>query len=131
MTLPEPDINPLGLSPELHYLLVLAEDPEAPTTRTEALRRIRKRYPAYLGMGRHPENPTSAAVDAWDRLIRRTPPCVTYVTLGARQGFVLTPVGAERRDLLWENQVFAPFLRRVRAEQGDVVADAVLARERQ
>ena len=130
---PQLVVLPHRLSPELHYLNVLTDDRTSPTSRIEALRRIRRRYPEYAGLGKEPETPTDQAVRAWDRLIERPPrgqPYAEFVTHGQHRGFVLTSTGQERLRTLWENQVFAPFLRQVRAEHGAAVADALLAQER-
>jgi hypothetical protein len=131
--LPQLAVIPSHLSLELHFLNVLTDDRTSPTSRIEALRRIRGRYPDYNGLGKQPETPTDQAVRAWDRLIERPPGgqhYVEFVQHGHARGFILTAAGQERRDILWENQVFAPFLRRVRDAHGDAVADELLAQER-
>lgn len=131
--LPQLAVVPSRLSAELHFLNVLTDDRTSPTSRIEALRRIRRRYPDYDGLGKQPETPTDQAVKAWDRLIERRPgaqPYAEFVQQGQARGFILTAAGQERLDILWENQVFAPFLRRVRDAHGDAVADALLAQER-
>ena len=134
LALPQLVVVPHHLSPELHFLNVLSDDRTSPTSRIEALRRIRRRYPDYHGLGKQPETPTDQAVRAWDRLIAPgscgTQPCAEFVQHGQARGFILTAAGQERRAMLWENQVFSPFLRQVRAEHGDAVADALLAQER-
>ncbi|WP_156373022.1 hypothetical protein [Deinococcus sp. Leaf326] len=130
--LPQLTVLPSRLSLELHFLNVLTDDRTSPTSRIEALRRIRGRYPDYTGLGKQPETPTDQAVKAWDRLIERPPGgqhYVEFVQHGHARGLILTPAGVERRDTLWENQVFAPFQRRVRDAHGDAVADALVAQE--
>lgn len=131
--LPQLVVVPHHLSIELHFLNVLTDDRTSPTSRIEALRRIRRRYPDYLGLGKEPETPTDQAVRAWNRLIERPAtgqPYVEFVTHGHSRGFVLTPAGTARRDMLWENQVFMRHVAQVRQEHGHAVADALLAQER-
>lgn len=131
--LPQLVVVPHHLSPELHFLNVLSDERTSPTSRIEALRRLRRRYPDYDGLGKQPETPTDQAVKTWDRLIERRPgaqPYAEFVQHGQARGFILTAAGQERRAMLWENQVFSPFLRQVRAEHGDAVTDALLAQER-
>lgn len=127
--LPELIVDPRALSPEHHLLRVLNSEPTNPTSRTEALRLIKKRYPEFTRLGKDPENPPHAVVEAWQRLSQQTK-YVRYAEFGARKGLILTGIGEQRLAELWNLEVVVPNLSRIRAEFGNDVAREVALRER-
>lgn len=127
--LPQLVINPNALSPEHLLLRVLSCEPTCPTTRTEAIRRILRRYPDFTRFGDDPENPRDSAVRAWERL-RRDTKYARFVEIGANRGLILTGIGETRLDELWNREVVGPNLSRIQHEYGEEIARAVAERER-
>ncbi|RJF74440.1 hypothetical protein D3875_03955 [Deinococcus cavernae] len=107
-------INPHAISPTHHLLRVLLD--EEPTTLAEALRRIQRRFPGYTALGT-PEKPTPSTYRAWTRLTEQH--WARRVERGGQKGLVITGIGGDHWAMLFENEVRAVYLRKIRREYGE------------